>query len=557
MRNPEGESDHGPVRPLFDRRLKLEFHGSRVTSDAGLLAYCELDDALGLTALAGGVLADSRTGRKGWHGIVSLLRQSVYGRLAGYEDVNDADRLGRDPAMRWIVGGKAVERGGASTSQMGRFETELLANNENLAALADLSGTWIDRVHDHDPPRRVVLDMDSSVSPTFGEQEGTAYNGHFGCTCYHPLFVFNQFGDLERCALRPGNVHSAHGWRDVLVPVVERYKGRAIRLYFRGDAAFASPEIYDYLEAEGMLYAIRLPANKVLQESIAHLLKRPVGRPPKDVRRYHASFSYQAGTWDKPRRVVAKVEWHPGELYPRVGFIVTNLGRAAERVVAFYNQRGTAEQWIKEGKNAIRWTRLSCRRFDHNAVRLQLHALAYNLGNFMRTLALPDAVEQWSLTSLREKLIKIGAKIVRHGRYVTFQMAEVVIPRDLCRRHPAPHRPAQTAASPGMSDGTPFLRVAADRIGAPGSPAKMPFRATNAAKWSSIIRISAKMAVIRRRIARRAASSHTQRAGKVPYGESRFRQKSCWKITKGVRREAVGNNLVRANNAKACSTRTR
>ena len=363
MRNLEGESDHGPLRPLFDRRLKLEFHGSRVTSDAGLLAYRELDDALGLTALAGGVLADSRTGRNSWHGIVSLLRQSVYGRLAGYEDVNDADRLGRDPAMRWIVGGKAVERGAASTSQMGRFETELLANNENLAALADLSGMWIDRVHDHDPPRRVVLDMDSSVSPTFGEQEGTAYNGHFGCTCYHPLFVFNQFGDLERCALRPGNVHSAHGWRDVLVPVVERYKERAIRLYFRGDAAFSSPEIYDYLEAEGMLYAIRLPANKVLQESIAHLLKRPVGRLPKGVRRYHASFSYQAGTWDKPRRVVSKIEWHPGELYPRVGFIVTNLSRPAERVIAFYNQRGTAEQWIKEGKNAIRWTRLSCRRF--------------------------------------------------------------------------------------------------------------------------------------------------------------------------------------------------
>ena len=168
--------------------------------------------------------------------------------------------------------------------------------------------------------------------------------------------MFNQFGDLERCALRPGNVHSAHGWRDVLVPVVERYKERASRLYFRGDAAFASPEIYDYLEAEGMLYAIRLPANKVLQESIAHLLKRPVGRPPKDVRRYHASLSYQAGTWDKPRRVVAKVEWHPGELYPRVGFVVTNLGRPVERVVTFYNQRGTAEQWIKEGKNAIRWT---------------------------------------------------------------------------------------------------------------------------------------------------------------------------------------------------------
>ena len=130
----------------------------------------------------------------------------------------------------------------------------------------------------------------------------------------------------------------------------------------------------------------------------------------------------------------AQLEWHPGELVPRVGFIVTNLGRAAERVVAFYNQRGTAEQHIKEGKNAIQWTRLSCRKFRNNEVRLQLHALAYNLGNFMRTLALPKEVEHWSLTTLREKLVKIGAKVVRHGRYVTFQLAEVAVPRSLFRK---------------------------------------------------------------------------------------------------------------------------
>jgi post-segregation antitoxin (ccd killing protein) len=213
--------------------------------------------------------------------------------------------------------------------------------------------------------------------------------------------------------------------------VVQRYKAREVRLYFRGDAAFASPDLYEYLEAEGILYTIRLPANAVLQVSIAHLLRRPVGRPPNHVRRYHASFSYQAGSWDRKRRVVAKVEWHPGELYPRVRFIVTNLSRSAERVVAFYNQRGTAEQWIKEGKNAIKWTRLSCRKFRNNEVRLQLHALAYNLANFMRTLALPKKVEHWSLTTIREKLVKIGAKIAAHGRYVTFQMAEVAVPLDL------------------------------------------------------------------------------------------------------------------------------
>ena len=149
------------------------------------------------------------------------------------------------------------------------------------------------------------------------------------------------------------------------------------------------------------------------------------------MRRFYASFRYQAQSWTKPRRVVAKVEWHPGELYPRVGFIVTNLARPAERVVAFYNQRGTAEQWIKEGKGAIKWTRLSCRSFAANAVPLQVHALAYNLGNFMRTLAMPKAAEPWSLTSLREKLIKIGAKVVSHGRYVTFQMAEVAVSRQM------------------------------------------------------------------------------------------------------------------------------
>jgi hypothetical protein len=243
--------------------------------------------------------------------------------------------------------------------------------------------------------------------------------------------VFNQFGDLERSTLRPGNVHSADGWKDVLEPVVARYRGKFKRRYFRADAAFANPEVYAFLEAEGFKYAIRLPANQVLQQRIAYLLKRPVGRPPSEVRRYYANFSYQAQNWKAARHVVAKVEWHPGELYPRVGFIVTNMTRPAERVVAFYNQRGTAEQWIKEGKNAIKWTRLSCCSFAANAVRLQLHALAYNLANFMRTLALPEAVKQWSLTSLREKLVKIGAKVVRHGRYVIFQMAEVAAPKEL------------------------------------------------------------------------------------------------------------------------------
>ena len=137
-------------------------------------------------------------------------------------------------------------------------------------------------------------------------------------------------------------------------------------------------------------------------------------------------MSVQSATGLKRRH-----EWHPGELYPRVGFIVTNMSRPAERVVAFYNKRGTCEQWIKEGKGAIKWTRLSCRTFAANAVRLQLHALACNLANFLRTLATPEPIKDWSLTTLKDKLIKIGAKVVSHGRYVIFHMAEVAIARQM------------------------------------------------------------------------------------------------------------------------------
>ena len=145
MTDPTGESESNAPRLDFDRRVKLEFHGSKVTSDAGLLPYRELDDVLGLMAIAESQLADGRSGKNGRHGLVGMLRQSVFGRLAGYDDVNDADRLGLDPAMRWIVGGKAVSGRAASASQMGRFETEWLTEAANLSVLGDLPGQWIDR----------------------------------------------------------------------------------------------------------------------------------------------------------------------------------------------------------------------------------------------------------------------------------------------------------------------------------------------------------------------------------------------------------------------------
>jgi hypothetical protein len=213
--------------------------------------------------------------------------------------------------------------------------------------------------------------------------------------------------------------------------VIERYRDRDIPKYFRGDSAFALPKLLGLLEKEGFRYAIRLKANAVLERKIAHLLRRPVGKPPHKPKVFYHSFHYQAGSWECARRVVAKVEWHAGELFPRVGFIVTNLKWRAKKVVRFYNRRGTAEQWIKEGKNAVKWTKLSCRRFKDNAARLQMFALAYNVANFLRQLVLPRPIRNWTLTTLREKLIKIGAKVVAHAKYLTFQLAEVAVPRKL------------------------------------------------------------------------------------------------------------------------------
>ena len=186
----------------------------------------------------------------------------------------------------------------------------------------------------------------------------------------------------------------------MLLPVIERYRHLDIPKFFRGDAAFANPALYRLLEEEGYRYVIRLKANAVLEREIEHLLTRPVGRPSHKPKVFYHSFQYQAKSWQHSRRVVAKVEWHAGELFPRVGFIVTNLNKHSKNVVKFYNGRGT-------------------------------FALAYNLANFLRRLALPRDVKHWSLTTLREKLVKIGAKVTRHSKYVFFQLAEVAMTRSL------------------------------------------------------------------------------------------------------------------------------
>jgi hypothetical protein len=307
----------------------------------------------------------------------------------------------------------------------------MLAEEENFGTLARIHRELIGKVEAHNSPQRVVLDMDSTEIPVYGQQENSAYNGHFESTCYHPLLLFNREGDCLAAKLRPGNVHSADDWDELLLPEIEHQQKLGKEVVFRADAAFAKPEIYEALEKQGVKYAIRIPANDILERDIAELLPRPVGRPShKPVVRYKG-FHYQAASWKTARRVVAKVEFHFGELFPRVGFIVTNLETESRGVVRFYNNRGTAEQWIKEGKQAVKMTRLSCHRFRSNEVRLWLSLIAYNLGNLWRRLVLPNRIGNWSLTSLQQRLVKTGGRLIKHARYYWLLLAESQLTRRL------------------------------------------------------------------------------------------------------------------------------
>ncbi len=429
-----GDAKSGPIRLSFNPQLRVEFRGATVTSDAGLLLPRELDEHLGLNTLIQRHLTDPRTGRNRQFPLPDLFRQSIYSRLAGYEDTNDAERLAKDPTFRMLASRDRREASIALTSTLHWFETDVLTEEWNYQGLARFNTDLVQ--HDATRPcaRRVTLDIDSSESPVHGAQEQSAYDGHFESVCYHPLFVFNQEGDCLAATLRPGNVHSADGWDEVLLPVIDRYQARKRTVVVRADAAFALPALYEALERRDVAYAIRLPANQVLERTIEDLLTRPRGRPSYAPLVRYRSFQYQAASWNRQRRVIAKVEHHLGELFPRVGFIVTTLTGMNRVVVRFYNQRGTAEQWIKEGKEATHWTRLSCHRFRANEVRLLLGVIAYNLGNLLRRLVLPLAIQNWSLTSLQQRLFKTGGRLIRHARYFVLQLAESYLTSTLFRQ---------------------------------------------------------------------------------------------------------------------------
>jgi hypothetical protein len=309
-----GESQKEAIRPDFNRSIMIDFQGATISSDTGFILLREVDERFKIINPIKDCLEDLRSPAHTKHALVQMVRQRVYQMAAGYEDCNDADFLRIDPALRLALG--KDHRLGASQSMLSRLENDVLGNAMGLEALDGALTRATDTLLKRKNKKRLIIDLDSTEDPAHGKQEGVAYNGHFAKNCFHPLFAFTSDGDCLGAKLRPGNVHSADGVLEFIKPIVDRYRGWFKLFWYRGDAAFAKPEIYKYCEEHRITFFIRLPANDNLDKLVAPHLTRPVGRPPKSgIQVKVVDLQYQAKSWHKPRRVVAKIEWHHGELF--------------------------------------------------------------------------------------------------------------------------------------------------------------------------------------------------------------------------------------------------
>ena len=410
-----GEIQKEVIRPDFNRAIMIDFLGATISCDTGFILLREIDERFRIIAPMKDCLEDLRSAAHTKHALVQLVRQRVYQIAAGYEDCNDADFLRIDPALRLAIG--KDHKVGASQSMLSRLENNVLGNSVGLEALDAAINRSTDTLLKRKNKKRLIIDLDSTEDPAHGQQEGVAYNGHFAKNCFHPLFCFTSDGDCLRAKLRPGNVHSADGTLPFITPLVKRYRPWFQLFWVRADAAFANPENYEYCEEERITYFIRLPNNASLERLLGPHLVRPVGRPPKSgIQVKTVDLHYQAKSWDRPRRVVAKIEWHRGELFPRIGFVITSSRLPAGKVNKVYNGRGDVENRIKEGKNTLRWDKTSCQRFEANQARLQMGVLAYNLLHMIRQFYVWGEEVKRSVEWLIKRLIKVGARVSYHAR---------------------------------------------------------------------------------------------------------------------------------------------
>ena len=418
---------------LFSKEVVADFAGGRITSDAGALLLRELDQRYRLTEKVAGCLQDPRESHKVKHDLLTLVRQRLFAIAQGYEDNNDAATLARDPIFK-IMAGRTPETSEDLASQptLSRFENRV--TSKDLRRLSD----WLLKLYlkTHPGPRKViVLDMDATDDPTHGKQQLSFFHGYYEEHMYHPLLVFDgESGFPLAAVLRPGNTHASHRALAVLKRLIKKLKKAypGALILFRADAGFAVPALYRYLERQEVRYVIGFITNNRVVELAAPLLKKAQAayQATGEKQRLFTAFSYQAESWTRPRRIIAKVE------YTRLGanqrFVVTNLVRTPQFVYDdLYVLRGDVENRIKELKLDLKADRLSCHRFLANQFRLLLHTAAYVLFWLLRRHLQGTELATAQVNTLRLKLLKIGARIRETSRRIWVHLASGYPYRDL------------------------------------------------------------------------------------------------------------------------------
>jgi hypothetical protein len=405
--------------------LTVDFEGGEITSDAGLLLIRQADKSIGLTERLTGCIVDRRDTRYSEHDMETLLRQRVYQIVAGYEDCNDGNLLRKDPALKAACDRLLSERDLASQPTLSRLENSI--TREDLYRMAEgFVDLYIHRNRKR-RPKRIILDMDGTDDPTYGNQQLTFFHGYYDQYMYHPLVIYDaDTGELITAALRAGNRHASYGVLSILKRIVPKLKEAfpCTEIIIRGDAGFAIPAIYEYCEEEGLGYVIGLIRNDNLERMIESLLKTAHEQylVTEQKQRLFAEGLYQANSWTRQRRVIMKAEWL--QQGPNSRFVVTNLQMETQQVYEFYTERGgTCEVRIDEFKNGLNADRLSCHRFLANQFRLFLHMAAYWLVLRLREALAKTEFSSMQIQQLRLRLLKIGGQVIQTARRLWFRLA--------------------------------------------------------------------------------------------------------------------------------------
>mgnify|MGYP000697584169 CR=1 FL=1 len=412
------------MRPDFNHKVRFDFEGGDLSSNSGLILLAEFMDKLGVPELLRQHFKTKDTAVRVHKDHENLL-QSLLQIFCGYPRDDCADHLTREPLFGAILHKDTL----ASQPTMSRFYNR--TDEETVEQLNEIIRLLREKVYRIRRPTFILFDLDSTLLPTYGHQEGAGFNAHYAALGYHPLVCYDALTrDPIRVELRKGSEYCGKDAADFMRPIFEEYRRKypGVMLYFRGDSGFATPELYDLCEEFGVRYVIRLKQNPRLSGLGKYLENILLERAHGDYSRHdtaYGQFCYQAASWSCARRVVCKMDRPSGQFSCEPMYIVTNIPEEnlpIKRVIALYCNRGAMENFIKESKNGFFFGTVSSSSMIVNSNRLLIHMLAHCIFNWFRRLTLPAEMANMTVDTIRLHLLKIASRVVRSGRYLHFRL---------------------------------------------------------------------------------------------------------------------------------------